>query len=170
MNDVMLDLETLGNRPNAVIVAIGAVKFNALELGESFYVRVDPRSCVAAGLEMDVETVQWWLAQSDEARKEITAPGIPLSMALAQFTGFLDHPEYRVWGNGAAFDNVIMASAYRAFNLPSPWRFWNDRCYRTVKGMFPAVALKRGGTHHNALDDAMEQAEIFARLFSWSGR
>lgn len=33
----------------------------------------------------------------------------------------------------------------------------------------PELRSQRAHTH-NALDDAMEQAEIFARLFSWSGR
>jgi len=64
----------------------------------------------------------------------------------------------RVWGNGAAFDNVILASAYRQANITQPWLFWNDRCYRTVKALSPAVTMQRNGTHHNALDDAESQA------------
>jgi exodeoxyribonuclease VIII len=39
-----------------------------------------------------------------------------------------------------------------------PWRHWNDRCYRTVKSLYPDVKLERVGTHHNAVDDAESQA------------
>jgi exodeoxyribonuclease VIII len=37
------------------------------------------------------------------------------------------------------------------------WEFWKDKCYRTVKGMYPDVKMERSGTHHNALDDAFYQ-------------
>ena len=45
----MLDLETLGNKPGSVIVAIGAVKFGGGEIIDSFYERVDAESCVNLG-------------------------------------------------------------------------------------------------------------------------
>ena len=63
-----------------------------------------------------------------------------------------------MWGNGATFDNVILANAYRGAGLPVPWKFWNDKCYRTIKGFFPQIKLQRIGTHHNAQDDAESQA------------
>lgn len=61
--NIMLDLETLGNRSGAVIVAIGAVEFHGGEIIKEFYQRVDAESCVALGLKMDVSTVMWWLGQ-----------------------------------------------------------------------------------------------------------
>ena len=60
--------------------------------------------------------------------------------------------------NGAAFDNVILASAYRRNGTRQPWQFLNDRCYRTMKAQYPAVKMQRNGTHHNAVDDAESQA------------
>lgn len=73
--------------------------------------------------------------------------------------------EIRVWGNGAAFDNVILASAYRRVTAGTPWQYWNDRCYRTVKALHPDVPMQRTGDHHNALDDAISQAhQLIAML------
>ena len=73
--EVMLDLETMGNGPDAAIVAIGAVAFDietATISPRGFYVRVDLESAIGSGGVMDPSTVIWWLQQSDEAREEIT--------------------------------------------------------------------------------------------------
>lgn len=158
MKDIMLDLETLGNRPGCVLVALGAVRFDANGLGKEFYMRIDPQSCMEAGLEMDVSTVLWWLAQSDAARAEICKPGTALRAVLGLFSNFVGSRETRIWGNGASFDNAILAEAYRRDGSVLPWDFWNDRCYRTVKASAPLVKLARVGTYHNALDDAKSQA------------
>jgi hypothetical protein len=154
----MLDLETLGNKPGSVIVAVGAVKFADGKITSTFYARVDPQSCIDAGLKVDVATVMWWLKQSDAARLEITKTGEPLAVVLSNFARWLGDADAEVWGNGAAFDNVLLADAYEALRLPRPWKFWNDRCYRTMKSLHPEVPMPRAGTHHNALDDATDQA------------
>jgi len=164
MKDAMVDLETLGNGSNSVIIAIGAVKFDPRtgrvgELADRFYTNVDPQSCVEAGLQMDVSTVMWWMSQSDAARAAVTKPGRQLAEALAEFSKWLP-ADACVWGNGATFDNVILANAYRALRLPQPWKHWNDRCYRTLKNLHPDIkAPARQGVAHNALDDAVFQAE-----------
>jgi len=64
-----------------------------------------------------------------------------------------------MWGNGASFDNVILSETYLRLGMKAPWPFWKNKCYRTAKGMYPAVEINRSGTHHNALDDARSQAE-----------
>ena len=69
-----------------------------------------------------------------------------------------------VWGNGASFDNVILANAYEALGRRAPWQFWQDRCFRTVKSMYPKLELARLGTYHNALDDAKWQTEYLLAL------
>jgi inhibitor of KinA sporulation pathway (predicted exonuclease) len=51
------------------------------------------------------------------------------------------------------------------------YKFWNERCYRTVKNQYPDVKLTRTGTYHNALDDARTQAEHLVQICqnSWIG-
>ena len=120
MRDVMLDLETMGNGPRAAIVAIGAVEFDPETgtVGERFYQAVDLATAVSMGGEMDASTVLWWMQQGDEARAAFAKGGAHLSKALMDFSTWLHErgapDDVRVWGNGAAFDNVILASAYRA--------------------------------------------------------
>lgn len=164
MNDIMLDLETMGAGPDAAIVAIGAVTFDldAGTIGERFYAPVDLASSVAAGGVQDPGTVQWWLRQSDDARAELGRPGLQVGSALDAFAvwvrRYADPKTVKVWGNGAGFDNVILRRAYERAGMAAPWSHWNDRCYRTVKALHPEIRLERIGTHHNAVDDAESQA------------
>ena len=160
--NVMLDLETMGNGPDAAIVAIGAIEFDpaAGTLGRTFYRGVNLETAVRGGGKIDASTVMWWLRQNDEARNDISGGGCPQNQVLIEFATWLAGlgEDVKVWGNGAAFDNVILAQAYRRAELTVPWPHWNDRCYRTLKALRPEVKMERTGTHHNAIDDATSQA------------
>lgn len=171
---IMIDLETMGTSPNAPIISIGAVLFDSEEIGEPFYEVIDLKSAVKAGAVMDPATVIWWMEQSDEARSALTGEGLPIRAVLDDFANFVDSAKLDwgvsgVWGNGAAFDNVILAEAYKRLDMDVPWEFWRDKCYRTVKGMYPDVQIKRVGTHHNALSDAKTQAEHLIRINEAAG-
>ena len=159
MENVMVDLETLGTGNNAVIISIGAVEFDVStgELGREFYGNIDPQSCVNAGLEIDASTVMWWMQQSDAARAAFKSHTNSLITSLQSFS--LWYPEgAALWGNGATFDNVLLSNAYRKTNLTQPWKYTHDRCYRTLKSLRRDVKQASFGTAHNALDDAKYQA------------
>ena len=155
----MVDIETLGTRKDSVIIAIGAVD---MKTGDTFYTNVDPQSCVDIGLKVDVSTVMWWMKQGDEAREAVTRnDGTTITEALMLFGEFIDPcgPVTEMWGNGSDFDNVILGEAYRLCGIKQPWSYGKNRCFRTVRGLFPNMEPTRGGTHHNALDDAKHQAQ-----------
>lgn len=155
---VMIDLETVDNTPTSAILSIGAIVFHGEGIGREFYATVDVESCKALGLTESAETLAWWARQSEKARQVFTDPDRkPLLFALQELARFID-TDSRVWGNGASFDNAILSNAYTACGLPLPWKFWNDRCYRTVSVLAPTRRVQ-SGTHHNALDDAKSQAE-----------
>lgn len=165
MADVMVDLETMDNKPTSAITAIGAVVFDVKSgLQSEFYVKVDLQSSIDAGLTVSGDTVNWWLTQNEQARTEMAKKGIPLTEALQLFAEWLPTGT-KLWGNGASFDNAILSHAYAKVGKEQPWKFWDDRCYRTLKGMYPNIKLDRQGTYHNALDDAKSQAEHFIKIF-----
>ena len=178
----MLDLETMGNGSNAVIVSIGAVFFEPLtgETGEEFYGVIDLNDSAQFG-ELDASTVKWWLTQGDEARAIFNAKTqVTLLSALIAFRGFItDHCDRdekeranaAVWGNGAAFDNVILRNAYKALHLREPWFFANDLDVRTVfdlvrylRNIDPKKELSLEGVAHNALDDAYFQVRYVSKI------
>lgn len=163
MKNIMIDLETMGTEPNSAIIAIGAVQFDPVKkkLGEEFYRIIDLESAVQCGGVINPSTVLWWMQQSDEARSAFARKGETMPNALIDFMRFaLDcavKKDLIVWGNGADFDNVLLASALRNAGIEQPWMFYNNRCYRTLKNLKPTIKMKRSGTHHNALDDARDQ-------------
>lgn len=160
---VMLDLETWGTGNDAVIVSIGACKFDKNDILDAFHVGVDPRSCMDLGLKVDANTILWWM--QPEQREALDAwlqlERIDLASALVGFDMWCKHQPsvMTIWGNGSTFDNVILRSAFAAAGLEYPVRFWADQCYRTKKNESPTVPLVREGTHHKALDDAITQAK-----------
>lgn len=166
-NSIMLDLGTMGNGSNSAIVSIGACRFSMEGIHEEFYQVVNLQSCVDLGLVIDPSTVLWWNKQNEWARNVFSEKGDSLAESLVMFSKWIGKDAI-VWGNGANFDNVILSNAYRTANLTQPWKFWNDRCYRTVKNLFPAIKMDRKGTHHNALDDAKNQAEHLIKIWKES--
>ena len=162
VHHVMVDIETLGTRPGDAIISIGAVILDPGKgITSTFYVTVDSESCKAAGLRAQKSTLEWWAKQSDEARAAAFKGELSLETALKQFTMWLP-PENNLlmWGNGAGFDVPLLEAAYRALKMEIPWKFWNARCYRTLRAMFPVETTQKpaDGVPHNALHDAMVQA------------
>ena len=170
---VMVDLETMGKKHNAPIVAIGAVVFDPAtgSIGESFYKVVCLESSVNWGAVIDPSAVIWWLKQSSEARSAIVNDdAIPLQDALLQFREFVSDnvaggsKKAQVWGNGASFDNSILRSSYDCIAEDYPWEYWNDRDVRTMVELGQAISfdpkttIPFEGSRHNALADAIHQA------------
>jgi hypothetical protein len=178
MKHVMVDLETLGTSPGSVILSIGAVEFDpqGTEIkagpGYQFHQHIDLVDSMQQGFGVKADTLLWWLNQSDEARSRIVrgqvgAPAI--KYALSRFADWClmgaAIKEVVIWGNGASFDNALLSEAYLKMRVDPPWEFWNDRCYRTIKGEYPDVKLVREGTHHDALHDAISQAKHLQAIY-----
>jgi hypothetical protein len=167
--NLMVDLETLGNNYDAMIVAIGAVTFGKDGLGKTLYTIINPEKASGS---ISPSTVKWWMQQSDEARKIFrkSTESVSELLALMEFQTFCGlicpRKDLKIWGNGATFDNVILKSAHERNRLQLPWEYWNDRCFRTFKAMYPKTEYKTSGTKPNALDDAISQAEHMVKLLS----
>lgn len=162
-NAVMLDLETMSTSNNAAITSIGAVKFwlnvKQAEFTEDqlFYYAVDLKSCQKAGLDIDADTIQWWMQQADEPRSMLfDRRRESLAAVLNMFSHWFPKNAY-IFGNGATFDNVILRTAFKALNIKYPAIYKQDVCYRTLCKLSDIPPPKFEGTKHNALDDAKMQ-------------
>lgn len=176
--DLMVDNETLATTADAVILSIGAVRFHKDTIGaigEKFYAVLDIEDQKERGRFVDPETVAWWDKQSPEARKVLeTTDRRPVKEVLNELWDFIfdidqSCGEVRLWGNGSDFDNPQIASLFRMYGFETPWKFWNNRCFRTLKSEFGHLLDKkpvRKGTYHNALDDAIHQADHCQHIFA----
>ncbi|EFA4152508.1 exonuclease [Escherichia coli O166:H49] len=173
---LMIDLETMGTNTNAPIVVIGAVFFDPQtgEIGPVFYIVISLVDAMNTGAVPDGGTIEWWLAQSSEARSAILTDQAKLKDGLLLFREFInehsDEKFVQVWGNGATFDNAILRTSYERLDIPCPWRYCNDRDVRTIVELGKALdfdartAIPFEGIRHNALDDARHQAKYVSAI------
>ena len=161
--DVMIDLETTGTSPGCGILSIGACTFDGIF---EFYEKINPTDNFKWRLESSMETLAWWNKQDIAAKREAFSGTKDLVEVLGNFSDYIlrvsrnnGNAEVFVWGNGADFDNPILAKAYEVVEMKQPWKPYNGRCYRTLKNLYPQIKMEKfEGMKHNALDDAKMQA------------
>ena len=167
--DVMLDLETLGTRPGCVILTLGAVKFDPYSLREpdsGIYFRVDVDEQTALGREVQEDTLNWWLNQSEDIREEALGEQDRVSLTtlyrdLNKFLVGVDN----IWAQGPLFDFAILENLYRQCGWPTPWQFWQIRDSRTLFGVH-GDPREKGELLHNALADCVSQAEAVQKIYN----
>ena len=164
MKHIMVDIETLGNSVGCVIASIGAVSFDRQRIISEWECRVDLKSCLDIGLEMDVDTLKWWFKQSKEAQEAaFLGPSTDIVGALTQLRGFVvDEAAERVWSHGATFDIPILCHAAKLAGvdnlLPSYWSARDTRTLYELADVNPKEFMGVDGTAHSAIDDARAQA------------
>lgn len=163
MKHIMCDLETLGTTADAVILSIGAVKFD-LDSGQiddaGFYSSISVESNLAWKRRISEDTLLWWFKQDAAARQVFFEPKEVLEESLVQFSDWIGSGDHVMWSNGADFDLPMLAHAFTQAGIEIPWQFWNSRCYRTYKNLPGAKSAKvpAQGVKHNAMADAYSQA------------
>lgn len=178
MNHIMIDNETAGNKPGSVILTIGAIKFDPsnidlehatpdnLDPDRVFYRRIDRKSCFDLGLTQEVDTLNWWSEQNQEARFEAfdAEPRQSIQSVMADFSQWCgDKP--KVWSHGATYDIVHLEAIFQILDILPPWKFWDIRDTRTLydyTGMKPV----RDKNHHHALWDSIAQAKTVQEAYS----
>jgi hypothetical protein len=173
--DVMFDLETLDTKPSAVILSLGAVKFDPRQKGLdpdaerlSLRLEIDPQS--AMGRTISDDTIAWWATQSKEAQEAAFSDvnRVTVEDAIDQFHKFVWNSE-RVWSQGS-FDVNIIEHLYTSIGKPYAWQYWQVRDSRTL---FDFVDGQLDRTkHHDAVEDAIAQAEAVQRALrkiGWNG-
>lgn len=177
---LMVDMETMGNSPDAPIVSIGAVFFDPStgNTGAEFYQVVNLESSMSFGMKPDASTIQWWLKQSSEVRSAILVDeAMGLLETLELLADFIAENAangshtVQMWGNGCSFDNVILRRAYTLTDTPFAVPFWNDRDVRTMVelgksvGINPRFDIPFEGDMHNALSDARHQVKYVSAIW-----
>lgn len=174
--DLMLDLETMGMPPTGAIIGLGACFFDlkTCTIGPTFYRAVNLATSVRDGGTLTPSTIMWWMGQSQEARDAVRFSATDIRTVLTEFAEFISEhsrvQDVRPWGNASSFDLTLLGGAYTRTGMKAPWYFTNERCFRTVRCMYPAVEYNpddKGTDAHNALADAIFQAK---HLFSIKNR
>lgn len=177
---LMVDIESMGKKPGAPIVSIGAVFFDPAsgQTGPEFYKVISLESAMEWGGVPDASTILFWMKATPEARSEIIMDhAIPLDDALLQFKDFIAEnaangkDTVQVWGNGATFDNVLLEDSYARTGISCPWKYWNNRDVRTIVelgkavGYTPRHEIPFEGEPHKAISDARHQVKYVSAIW-----
>ena len=182
MTHLMIDIETLGRRPDAIITQIGAVFFSPTGIpgayGETFNTNVDIER--QKGRTVSLETLKFWLGQPNEASEHMRLEDQPsLELALREFRTFItvntqEEDKLFVWANGACFDFMILEHALEDCDIQVPWEYHQVNDLRTLRNLgYPKrseevyrtkVANGEGLTKHNAHDDCIQQIAMLQEL------
>lgn len=158
----MLDVETLGTKPGCIITEIGAAVFDQADwrIVDTMDLKVSRESCEFVGMWADAETIAWWeklggYHEGEEVRFSIQA-------ALGMLRHFVNFHEVRVvWCWGASFDFPILEEAFVRCGMNVPWKYYDQRCARTVcKELAPDHP--RPANNHRAVDDCRVQISHLA--------
>ena len=166
LTNVMVDIETVSTAYNAGILTIGAVPFGCKSILEPFYEKCSIASILnySSIFDVDSKTLEWWDKQTHSTREEAFSGTQSIGVMLDNFYRYIKTlpGEVMVWGNSSDFDNVILANAFAEVGSDIPWKYSNNRCFRTLKNLFPETVVPVPpfeGYAHNALADAKHQAK-----------
>lgn len=179
--DIMVDIETLGNKTDSTIFQIAAVAFD-IKTGEHIN-EFHSIANIAENEKLNVtgDTLKWWLNTNKELLTDLLNKGEESSdLLLWRFQEWLSiltlgHKVY-FWGNGILFDNKMIQHQLEALGLEYPISFRNDRDVRTILEL---AALKLGTTEkelrkkyydsetvaHDAYDDVANQIKLVCACY-----
>ena len=168
----MIDFETLGLRPDCVVLSVGLCALPYQEPGSTvtFYEEADwtkqPHRVI------DEATLAWWNTQPIGLMPNS-------SQLLSQVVDRLDRQlnnlasdyELFIWANGTDFDIPILYNLYDTHGLKPVWKYSNVRDFRTLRKLFPEIEEpERTGTLHNAIADAWHQAKWCSKILGILGK
>jgi hypothetical protein len=181
----MLDLETFGVNSHSPIIGLGACVFDRSKLTtpndipkeDQLNLIIDANN--QPNSEADIDTIYWWMNQSDAARKLYAGhvvrennipPPLRLFDALGIYLAFCraHKPEY-AWCNGATFDHVILQSALDNSGLKNP--FFYSKCL-DARTLFKLAnipcpdTVQYNLTAHSALDDCLRQTYWLTKILT----
>lgn len=161
---IMVDIETLGTRPGAVVISAAFVRC----IDEAnFVLNLSVPDQTALGMEIDPATQQWWSEQEAKCPgiwARVTENPVPIATALPYISHWIQwaaggSSDWLIWCHGATFDCPLLDELYRRAGIPSPWRFWQVQCTRTAYNL-AGVNPKEYAVPppHVALNDALGQS------------
>ena len=166
----MLDFETFGNGPNKCLCQVAAVYFDPLtgQAGESFYRNINAISHQKIGGTIDAQTVYWWMAQDDAARKSLLLnlndESTNIVTVMKELNEFIKGAY--IWSH-ATFDFVTLKETLQQCGITPSFTYKSGLDIRTLVYLSKVKVSNtaRQGVHHNALDDCMHQIKYCFMAF-----
>ena len=169
--DAMVDIETTDVLPSAIVLTVGAVKFNPCSSDEPFDKRewrleIDAQD--AKGRTSSDSTMEFWARQPPEVQEAAFGEEgrVPLIKFFEEFNQWIGGSKY-VWAQHPQFDFIILKDLYGQFDHHYNWPFWAEQDSATLFNLMPVSPLKGvNKALHNAAEDAYWQAKCVQIAFA----
>ena len=187
--DIMTDIETLGKENNTTVFQISACAFN-IETGRIF----DTFNEIAdISLEKDMlingDTLIWWLNTNKELLTSLLNRGKESQISqedmfynfhnwIENLSDVCENKDVFLWGNGMLFDNKLIQSKMKQYNIEYPIFYRNDRDMRTIvelAGLKIGINTEKEFREkyrddtliaHDAFDDVKSQIQIVTKAWN----
>lgn len=175
-NYLMIDKETLA-LDNPVVIQLGFVVFNKDKVLWTSSYNICPKSCVAIGMEMDLDTVSWWLKTNPSLLTSILdGNSVSIEEALSfMFNVYKSFNCKGVMSNGSLADIKWVHQLVKGINktnetkIEIPWSYKEEMCFRTMRALFPQYKGVEFGERHDALNDARYQVSVVQEIMNKEG-
>lgn len=145
---LMLDIETLGTGPDAVVTQTALFGWDLLDpetilpLPHFQYIPIQPQLELLPPRKLEASTIIWHIGQQTDLTHNDSSEFSDLPSLLKHFLRTFERitdpvtgsPDYELWTRGM-FDTVIMASLLKQCGFPKPWDFRAERDLRTLESL-----------------------------------
>lgn len=167
MNHIMIDLETLGLQPNAVITQISAIAFDIqpLIIGHSFNKHINIQSHLDDGAVIDGESLLWTVKNNSSSILVDADNQQSIRNSLKDLKIFIEmnNPSY-IWAKSPQFDCIKLEWWYNKYGANPPWTYDMLRDVRTLQWAigkdFTKLYDEYKEKEHNALIDCEYQIKV----------
>lgn len=165
--DAMIDVETLGVEGLFVVTQISIVPFDVnsgvvCSRENSFSVNISLKDCLNNGLNLNTETLMWWLKTNPDMLSCTISDGYLIKDAMVAITNYISKLEVERFWATATLDYQAISNLSGATGLKNPIPYNKRLCARTVRELF----LKKTGTtykndnSHDSYSDCVNQINL----------
>jgi hypothetical protein len=174
---MQVDCEALALTANAVVLSIGACTYDmdGIKSSIELFPSVSPQ--VAAGREIDDDTLMWWFDRPDAARKNIVkGERQPLNIIADEFVEWANDQrsiaggKEKMWFSAYGNDfDLPLVNSLLGKHRTMPWEgrpnYKNKMCLRALNELYEAdIVWPEGPVAHTARADAINQAKAHISL------
>jgi DNA-binding XRE family transcriptional regulator len=141
-NFLVIDTETLGTKPDSVILSLGAYfvdvekdipSFDKI-VEDGFYMKFDAKEQIDDGRTVDKATLEWWEKEGDVAKDVLAASDNDVSYTRL-FEGLNNYlkgkTDYWIFARSPSFDFTVLDNIRNYNNIESLWPFYHEKDIRT---------------------------------------
>lgn len=171
---IMLDVESLGNEGNFVVIQISLVPFSEgyiYSRDESLCIYLNVEDQLQKGFHINVDTVKWWMG-SERVKtlgKLLSSPKkLSVKSAIIAVEEYLANYENVPVYASATLDWTGISNLSASAGLPNPINYLNRLCFRTIRFLYQSVnaPLVYEPTHDSYEDCVMQIQALFVYLNS----